>query len=253
VAVASGGKFMEKQVTQGKVLYIAFEDPAKRLKSRNLLMSTPRDTPVTFKTDYRLLNEGGLDDLYLDVEAEDYKLVIIDTFGRSIGLIEVRDYSENVMALSPLQKLAQRKGLTMLLVDHHSKLGASNPILDLIGSIGKAGTFDTLMGLYRERDKAGAKLIIIGRDQEDTDLAIEWDGLLHCWQSMGDTQSVFKNEVLATMRVLKQIGELATTTAIAEHMDASPGNVSRAISDLVGAGLARRLAKDGRKQPYEAI
>jgi hypothetical protein len=235
------------------LLYIAFEDPAKRLKMRNEQMGTHRDTPITFKTDYRLLSEGGLDDLYIDIEADDYKLVIIDTFGRSIGLIEVRDYSENVFALSPLQKLAQRKGITILLVDHHSKLGASNPILDLIGSIGKAGTFDTLIGLYRERGKAGAKLLLIGRDQEDTDLAIEWDGLTHCWQCMGDTQSVFKNEVLATMRILAQIGELATTTAIAEHMDASPGNVSRAISDLVGASLARRLPKEGRKQPYEAL
>ena len=252
-AVASGGKFMDQDVTQGNVLYIAFEDPAKRLKMRNMQMGTVRNAPITFKTEYRLLNEGGLDDLYIDIEADDYKLVIIDTFGRSIGLIEVRDYSENIMALAPLQKLAQRKGLTILLVDHHTKLGASNPILDLIGSIGKAGTFDTLIGLYRERGKSGAKLLFIGRDLEDTDLAIEWDGLTHCWQSMGDTQSVFKNEVLATMRVLKNLGEITTTTRIAEHMDANPGNVSRAISDLVTAGLARRLPKQGREQPYEAI
>jgi RecA-family ATPase len=253
VSVASGSKFLDLDVTQGKVLYLAFEDPAKRLKMRNMQMGTKRNTPVTFKTEYSLLTEGGLDDLYIDIEDGDYKLVIIDTFGRSIGLIEIRDYSDNVFALSPLQKLAQRKGITILLIDHHSKLGSSNPITDLIGSIGKAGTFDTLLGLYRERGKAGAKLISIGRDQEDKDIAVEWDTVNYSWEFMGDTASVFKNEVLATMRVLAGMGELPTTTAIAERMDATPGNVSRAISDLVAAGLARRLPKQGRQQPYEAV
>jgi len=252
-AVASGGKFLGRPTNKGKVLYLAFEDPPKRLKARLKSQRIPKDTQIIFKTEYRLMNEGGLDDLYIDIESENYKLVVIDTFGRSMGMIEVKDYAENVMALSPLQKLANRKGLTMLLVDHHSKLGSDNPILDLIGSIGKAGTFDTLIGLYRERGKAGAKLVIIGRDQEDKDLSIEWDGLLCSWENMGDSQSVFKGEVLAALRTLKQVGDLPTTKNLAVHMGADASKVSRALADLVGAGKARRLPRQGVEVPYEAI
>ena len=253
VATASNGKFLDHGVMPGKVLYIAFEDPPRRLKSRLQLMGVPKNCPIDFRTDYRNINLGGLTDLYLDLETNDYKLVIIDTFGRFAGMIEVKDYAENVTTLAQLQHLAHRKGITILLIDHHTKLNSDNPTLDLIGSIGKAGSFDALIGLYSERGKSGAKLIVQGKDIQESELAIEFDALTHAWQYMGETQSVFKNEVLAAMRTLKRMGEMTTTTNIASHMGTDKGNVSRAIADLVTNGLARRLPKQGVEVPYEPL
>lgn len=248
VAVASGGYFLGKSVDQAEVLYLAFEDPGRRLKSRIKQIGGKRGTPVTFKTKYRPLDGEGLNDLYIQVSSGRYKLVVVDTFGRSLtaGKLEIKDYSDNVAVLSPLQKMAQDHAVTILLVDHHSKINGDNPITDLIGSIGKSATFDCVIGIYREQGKKGAKLMIIGRDQDDVDLAIEFDPVTLSWQSLGDTRSVFQQNILDAIKK----GH-STTKEIAEYLDADSGNVSKAISILLANGKIKKLPKIGVSQPYE--
>jgi len=253
-ANASGGYFLGIKVEPTPVIYLAYEDSPRRLKRRIEAMGIQRDTPITFHTQYRSLNAGGLDDLYQEVLAIKAKLVIIDTFGRSVGRHEIKDYSENVNLLSPLQTMAQELAITILLVDHHGKVTTDdNPINDLIGSIGKAGTFDTVMGLYKQQGVAGAKLIIVSRDAEQSEIALEWDSTNSCWQSMGDVRSLFQLSVLDTISELTSSGELATTKRIAVQLDSDQGQVSRAISNLINAGKVRKLPKNGVEQPFEVI
>ena len=61
VAVATGGRFLDKQVEQGAVLYIALEDGKKRLKNRLEAIKVEKNSgmPLIFKSTYRLLNAGG--------------------------------------------------------------------------------------------------------------------------------------------------------------------------------------------------
>ena len=255
IAVASGGRFLDQQVEQGAVLYIALEDGKRRLKSRLEAMGVEKNSgmPLTFKTEYRLLNAEGLDDLYLDAESGLYKLIVIDTFGRAVGQIEVRDYSENVSILAPLQSLAQRTDTTILLVDHHSKLSGGNPIYDLIGSIGKAGTYDTIAGVYREQGKQGAKFAVIGRDQDDIELSVEFDPITHCWQSLGDISVAFDRDVLDAIKELTSIGEMATPKSIAEHLEAHKGQVGRSLANLLNENKIKKLPKQGVLQPYDVL
>jgi len=183
-------------------------------------------------------------------------LIIVDTFGRSLtaGKLEIKDYSDNVAILSPLQRMAQKHAVTILLVDHHSKINGDNPITDLIGSIGKSATFDCVIGLYKEQGKQGAKLMIVGRDQDDVDLAIEFDPVTGCWQSLGDRRSVFEQSVLDAIKSLVKQGELATTKAISDHIGTNyQGNVSRAITALLADNKIKKLPKEGVLQPYEAL
>ena len=77
---------------------------------------------LQFEADWPMLNDGGLDDLQIAVDSDRYKLIVVDTFGRSIGLIEIKDYAANVTALSPLQKMANSENITILLIDHHGKI-----------------------------------------------------------------------------------------------------------------------------------
>lgn len=253
IAMASGGFFLGKQVDQSNVLYLALEDSPRRLKNRLVSMKAPGGIPLTFKTSYKLMNEGGINDLYVDITANEFKLVILDTFGRSTGKLEVRDYSENVLLLGQLQSMAQEAGITMLLVDHHSKMAGENPILDLIGSIGKSATFDSIMALYKNQGKSGAKLMIVGRDQEDCDLAVEFDPVTFCWQSMGDLKSHFQQEILDAIKALQRTGDLATNANISQHLDADRGNVSKQIAFLISTGKVKKLPKIGVEQPFEVI
>lgn len=253
ISVASGGVFLGTKVEQAGVLYIAFEDPGRRLKDRILKVGLQRGMPVLFKTDYRLLNAEGLDDLAVEIESGRYKLIVIDTFGRSIGQIQIKDYSENVMTLSPLQRMAQDNNVAILLVDHHGKMTGNdnNPIVDLIGSIGKAATFDTLLGLYREKGQRGANLKIIGRDQDESDLQVEFDQIMGCWQLLGDTKTVFQKNVIKAVTELKANGILVTTTKIVEYLQSDLGNTSRAISMLLSTGALVKLPKIGKEQPFD--
>jgi len=257
IAVASGGCFLGERCSQAPVLYLAFEDPGRRLQIRiNQLGYEARGWKLRFETEWRLLNNGGLDDLIAAVDAGDFKLVILDTFGRAVGQLEVKDYSDNVATLAPLQKLASAKGITILLIDHHSKLSlGENPIQDLIGSIGKAATFDALLGLYMEQGKRSAKLTVIGRDLEDKNLAVHFDGQTGCWQSLGDAATVraasLKEKVFEAIDDLKATGELATTTRIAQLIGEDVGNTSRLIGQMLANKELVKLAKAGREQPYD--
>jgi len=256
IAVASGGYFLGKTVDQAEVLYLAFEDPGRRLKSRVKQIGVKRDAPITFMTEYRPLDGDGLNDLYIQVASGRYKLVVVDTFGRSLtaGKLEIKDYSDNVAVLSPLQKMAQKHAVAILLVDHHSKINGDNPITDLIGSIGKSATFDCVIGIYREQGKQGAKLMIVGRDQDDVDLAIEFDPVTGCWQSLGDTRSVYRTSVLDAIKQIVKQGDLATTKSITDHMgNTYQGHVSRAIGELLADNKIRKLPKVGVLQPYESL
>ncbi len=253
-AVASGGYFLGIKVDPSPVIYLAYEDSPRRLKRRLEAMGIQRDTPITFHTEYRSLNAGGLDDLYQEIQSTKTKLVVIDTFGRSVGRHEIKDYSENVNLLSPLQSMAQEMAVTILLVDHHSKAtNDDNPTVDLIGSIGKAGTFDTLMGLYKQQGVAGAKLIVVSRDAEQSEIALEWNPTDSCWQAIGDVRSLFQQSVLDMISELTSSGELATTKRIAVQLDSDQGQVSRAISNLINLGKVQKMPKNGVEQPYEVI
>lgn len=253
-AVGSGGYFLGIKVEPSPVIYLAYEDSPRRLKRRIEAMGIPRDTPITFHTEYRSLNAGGLDDLNQEILSTKAKLVVIDTFGRSVGRHEIKDYSENVNLLSPLQSMAQELTVTILLVDHHAKTTTdSDPVVDLIGSIGKGGTFDTLMGLYKQQGVAGAKLIVVSRDAEQSEIALEWDPTTSCWQAIGDVRSIFQQSVLEAISDLTSSGELATTKRIAVQLDSDQGQVSRAISNLINAGKVRKLPKNGVEQPFEVI
>lgn len=254
IAAASGGYFLGTKMQQSPVLYLAFEDSGRRLKTRVEALGVKRNTPITFHTDYRLMNAGGLDDLYREIQDLSSKLNILDTFGRSVGRHEIKDYSENVNLLSPLQSMAQELGVTILLVDHHGKLaGGDNPIVDLIGSIGKAATFDAVMGLYKQQGVAGGKLMVVSRDSENIDMAVEWDPVTCSWQALGDVKSYYQQNVLEAIAAMHKNGLLATTTNIAEYMDSDKAQVFRAISNLINVNKVRKLAKIGVEQPFEVI
>jgi len=257
IAVASGNHFLGKKVEKSGVLYLALEDSIRRLQDRLIKLGVKDGISITFKTDYRPLDEAeGLNDFYAEVASSNYKLIIVDTFGRSLtaGKLEIKDYSDNVGILSKFQKITQKNPVTILLVDHHGKMSGDDPIRDLIGSIGKSATFDSIIGLYKEQNKQGAKLTVIGRDMDDVNLAIEFDPSTFSWQSKGDIKSVLQQTVLDAIKTLVNNGELATTTSIAEHIDQDRGNVHKAVSQLINMGKVKKLPKvDGKLQPFEAL
>ena len=184
---------------------------------------------------------------------------MIDTLSRAIGKSDQQDVAEMTFVIGSLQRMAMNGDMAVLTVDHHRKSNGfdSNPIDDILGSTAKAAVLDAALGLYREQGKHEAILKITGRDIEEQELALQFDGLTGCWQSLGaagdvreDTQ---KAQVIQAIRNLQDAGDVPTTTKIANQAGIDKAYVSRMLAELVASGLVIRGEKSGREVPYHVL
>lgn len=179
----------------GKVIYIAMEDSPLRLKKRLRLMSAPATDDVIVYTDFRPLDDGGLGDLAELITKHEPVLVVIDTLARIIsGKRDQGRVGEMTEVVGPLQKLALMTNTAILVIDHHRKGGieVKDVVDDVMESTAKTAVADAIWGLYRKRGETSAKLVVTGRDIEEQELAIEWDGLQFHWRMQGPAEEVEK-------------------------------------------------------------
>jgi biotin operon repressor len=253
-AVGTGGKALGRDVTAGQVLYLALEDSPRRLQKRMRLQHWPATAAVDFYTEWPdLATPAGLDPLRAAVEARGYTLVIIDTLSRAATFDQL-DPTISTRVMAGLQRLAIDRGLTVLVIDHHRKRNGfeANVIDDVLGATGKAAVLDAALGLYREHGKREAELVVTGRDLEDTELALEWDGTTCTWQALGlagEVKAKTRNaEILAVLR--RSNPDPLTGTEIASETGYDRGDVNRLLADLETMGFVYRLPKQGRTIPY---
>ena len=235
IAVGCGGRFFGRQVEQGYVLYVAFEDSPKRLQDRIRKMGMPREALVTFERKWKPLHEGGIDDLVAELAAVDYRLVIFDTLTRSFPGLSQKDHPEIIgQCVDQIQSLAINHNFSFTFSDHTRKpMGRDNdPIDDILYSSEKVKSADVVLALYKEQGKSGAKLLGRGRDIEDVDLALKWDPEIWCWQSLGDSGQIktaeHTDEVLSA---LASFGK-ARMIDIARATGINKGTVYKILSAL---------------------
>ncbi len=259
LAVAAGGKVFDKDVKQGKVLYLALEDGERRLKKRMKLQQWTADAlrhidymlPKDFRDQIGYLNNGGGKRLLAHIERQDYLLTIVDTFSRAVNLNQLK--SELMTdALSPFQEFAQAKNRVIVFVDHEPKRNeeGESAITALYGGIAKAGVADGVWRLYKERGK-GARLDIEGRDLEDAySLKLRFDRSLCYWYSEGDAETI---EITERRReILDALANLGKCT-LSQLEDATgqpKGHLHTRLQDLVTEGLVVRY-KNGNNVLYE--
>jgi Fe2+ or Zn2+ uptake regulation protein len=198
VAVACGGEVLGSiPVDPGDVLYISLEDHERRLQKRlrDLLGETPCPDTLEYERTWRLLDEGGLEDIELWLARHPHaKLIIIDTFKR-IRSKKRRNgsaYDEDYDALAGLADLANRHPGVAIVVNHHeNKMGAVEDWMDRAsGSTGLTGSVDGTASLRRQRGSADAVLTITHRDIETDEgqyeYALKSDQETGGWSLMGD-------------------------------------------------------------------
>lgn len=243
-AVAAGGVTLNERIERGRVLYLALEDPPRRLKERMLKQSWTRGLACDFLTlgDFEKqihdLTNGGGERLARQIEAQGYRFVVIDTLSRAVSG-DQSDVGEMTRGLAPLQEIAHAQNCAVMLIDHHRKNGMAAPdaIADILGSTAKGAMCDTAWGIYRERGKAGAKLSITGREVEEKTLALKMDKLTGVWQCDGDADVIAltarRQEILDALKNLgrAKLGELA------KAIEQDKGNTYRRLQDLIDARL----------------
>ena len=254
LAVGTGGKVFGRDVTAGRVLYLALEDSEARLKTRMQAQNWPAVDTVRFETVWPALTPGGLDALAAEMEAAPYRLLVVDTASRLLGgNIDQLDPGATNEAFGAIQQLALTYHAAALVMDHHRKPNVfqPDPVDDLLGSTGKAAPADAVLGLYRQRGKAEATLMLTGRDLIETDdLALKWDALLCCWQAVGKAGDVARDTLQGEILQALADMESASTRRLAQYLGKREPHISHELAELLNKGLVTKGEKDGREQPY---
>ncbi len=254
VAVGSGGIVLGKRVAAGKVLYLAYEDSARRIQSRLQKQRATTDITVDFHFDFgELVGGSGVGRLIDEITANDYSLVVIDTISRALGKTDQQNAGEMNAIFGILQQIAISKNLAVVLVDHHRKSASDvgDVIDDVMSATSKTAVADAVLGLYRRRGERAATLKLAGRDVAEMELAITFDRDICCWQFQGDVGEVRADEVQGQIvEALRNFGGTSTVSEIARYLGKQPPNISRELNELASKGVVRRGDRAGKEIPW---
>jgi hypothetical protein len=259
-AVAAGGRVLDEEIEAGPVLYLALEDPPRRLKARMQKQHWPGGLPADFMTVGHFMDKigdlrnGGGHILANKIQENEYRLVVIDTLSRTLAGADQNDTGEMTMALTPIQEMAHEFNCAVILVDHHRKGFGSNAdaVGDILGSTAKGAMADCVWGLYRERGKSGAKLAVTGRDIVERTLEVKMDWLTGCWHLIGEESEIQMTE--RRREIVEALAELGPSQLmdVVDAIDRDKSNTYRRMQDLVNNGFVRKYTEDG-KTLYEAL
>lgn len=184
--VAMGIPLWEYPVRKGTVLYLALEDDYARLQRRLSGMFGVESTDnLFFATQAKTLN-GGLDmqlELFLR-EHTDARLIIIDTLQkvREVGG-DRYSYSSDYKIVTKLKAFSDEYGICVLVVHHTRKLESEDSFDMISGTTGLLGAADGAFIMHKKkRTENIAVMDIVGRDQPDQELTIEFDRERCVWK-----------------------------------------------------------------------
>ena len=184
--VAMGLPLWNYPVRKGTVLYLALEDDYARLQRRlSGMFGVECTDKLYFATQAKTLNEG------LDRQLEEFlkehtdaRLIIIDTLQkvREVGG-DRYSYSSDYEIVTKLKAFSDRYGICLLVVHHTRKLESEDSFDMISGTNGLLGAADGAFIMHKKkRTDNEAVMDIVGRDQPDQELTIEFDRERCVWK-----------------------------------------------------------------------
>ena len=246
----AGDRFTLGQIrpVAGDVLYLALEDNPRRLQRRlDRLMRGADAWParLTFATQWRRANEGGLADIeeWCGAVAAP-RLVVVDTLekirppGGSGPL-----YSADYLAIAGLHRIASEKGLAIVVVHHDRKAEGEDPFDTVSGTLGLVGAADTVLLLKRR--PTGTVLYARGRDIEESETAVQFNKTNCKWTMLGPAAEVHRsNERSRVLAALAEAGRPLPIKEIQTLADLPSRNATDTLLfRMVEAGEIRRVRK----------
>ncbi len=177
--ISSGIPLWDKEILQGQVLYLALEDDYPRLQQRLSTMFGTEENDgfhLAIKSDSL---EDGLEEQLekFMAEHEQVQLIIIDT------LQKIRDtgadkysYAQDYSIVCRLKMFCEKHDVCLIVVHHTRKMEAADSFEMISGTNGLLGAADGAMVMQKEkRTDNKAELSLVGRDQQDMRLHLEFD------------------------------------------------------------------------------
>jgi hypothetical protein len=180
----------------GDVLYLALEDNCRRLKRRvdKLLQASDAPQRLTFLTEWKRADRGGLADIEeWCASVERPTFVVVDTLEKIRPLVsgKMQAYTADYQALEGLQKIAGKFSIAIGVTHHLRKMDADDPFDTVSGTLGLTGAADTILILKRQ--SGGFTLFARGRDIEETETAVQFDGGTCRWSILGAAAEVHRS------------------------------------------------------------
>ncbi len=244
LAVAAGGFFLGRKALQGRVLYVALEDSARRLKARILKQgwsaTALENAKPIFAQDFheQFAGKEGAAAFAAFLANSKYALVVLDTLSRAFRVRDWNDVGAVTATLAPLQEAATGAGKAVLVIDHHRKPNGfvADALTDILGSTAKGAVADVIWGLYREPGKPGARLVVDGRDVEQQELNLRWDAVTGCWQESAASNTLTDIQ-RATIEIMMAFEGGATLSELAAATGRNRGNLHKELQKLLERGL----------------
>lgn len=248
-SIADGAKFLGRETTQGKVLYIALEDNPRRIQGRLKTQAVHSWEGVTFYFAWPDLMEDGIERLGEVITQGGYSLAVIDTISRAVAL-NPDDSKGLIQVQSSLQNLAFETMATILCIDHHRKLfaGVDDVIDAVVDATAKTAIADLILGLFRPQREKFGQLKATGRDIDEVDLALQFLGNIGTWEYLGPTEQVaMSNAEVKIMDAINDLGTEASASKIVAHTQMAQGYIYQVLREMMGAG---KIEKKSHGAPY---
>ncbi len=172
-------KWMNHEVVQGDVLYLALEDNPRRMKDRiTKLGHDKRKSHPTIVTESPYLNYGLEESIRAWTKQVFHpRLVIVDTLAKVKNQWNRTDtaYDKDNRLLRDIQHLAGELSVTIIFVSHLGKAHQDYSWDRIQGSTGMQGMTDFMYMLDRGDQGTAASLKGRGRDIEDFEYALTWN------------------------------------------------------------------------------
>ena len=193
--VSMGSPLWDYPVCQGSVLYLALEDDYARLQQRlSRMFDMESSDHFYMATKSKTLNEG------LDMQLEEFvkehpdaRLIIIDTLQkvREAGG-EHYSYSNDYEIVTRLKAFSDSHNICLLTVHHTRKMESQDSFDMISGTNGLLGAADGAFIMQKKkRTDNTAVMNIVGRDQQDQELTLEFDRERCVWKkTKAETENI---------------------------------------------------------------
>jgi hypothetical protein len=246
VEVALGGELLGREIVQGDVLYLALEDGKRRGQTRLRAALGDRSMPrgrLEVRWSTSKLGEGLEQELmdWLD-QHPTARLVAIDTLQRvrARGDSRRNAYEVDVEDLARLQNIFKDRAVGLLIV-HHSKKDAGDDFLASVsGTYGITGSADTTLVIQRKRLETFGKLVVTGRDVQETEEPVQFNGMTWSQAPRSVAEATF--EQAEVYKVIEAEGPIFPK-AIADVLGSERTAVQHLVEKLVINGSVARTTK----------
>ena len=194
--VSTGLPLWGYKVRKTGVLYFALEDNYARLQRRLFRMfGAEAAENLYFATHCKTANSGLEDQIRSFMkEHPNTGLIIIDTLKRvrEVGGADF-SYSSDYDIVARLKTVADSYKVTMVIVHHTRKLEADDKFDMISGTNGLLGAADGAFIMQKKRRTDNTALLdIVGRDQPDQELTLEFDRERCVWEFQGAETELWK-------------------------------------------------------------